>query len=52
MAVRLRRFAGAELRALRSRLALGQATMARRLGLSISYLSQLESDDRPVTAAV
>jgi predicted transcriptional regulator/DNA-binding XRE family transcriptional regulator len=47
-----RRFAGAELRALRQRLALGQAAMARRLGLSISYLSQLESDDRPVTAAV
>jgi predicted transcriptional regulator/transcriptional regulator with XRE-family HTH domain len=52
MTVRQRRFAGAELRGLRQRLALGQATMARRLGLSISYLSQLESDDRPVTAAV
>jgi len=47
-----RRFAGVELRALRHRLALGQAAMARRLGLSVSYLSQLESDDRPVTAAV
>lgn len=47
-----RRFAGAELRALRHRLALGQAVMARRLGLSVSYLSQLESDDRPVTTAV
>ncbi|NIJ08591.1 hypothetical protein FHS31_002212 [Sphingomonas vulcanisoli] len=47
-----RRFAGAELRALRHRLALGQAAMARRLGLSVSYLSQIESDDRPVTAAV
>ena len=52
MAMTQRRFAGSELRALRRRLAMGQAAMARRLGLSVSYLSQLESDDRPVTAAV
>jgi len=47
-----RRFAGAALRALRQRLALGQAAMAARLGLSVSYLSQLENDDRPITPAV
>ncbi|PTQ10735.1 XRE family transcriptional regulator [Sphingomonas oleivorans] len=49
---RHRLFAGAELRALRRRVGLGQAAMAVRLGLSVSYLSQLENDDRPITAAV
>ena len=52
MAVRARRFAGQELKRLRARLALGQAAMAARLGLSVSYLSQLENDDRPVTPTV
>lgn len=47
-----RLFAGHELRALRHRAGLGQAAMAARVGLSVSYLSQLENDDRPVTAAV
>ena len=47
-----RRFAGAELKALRRTAALGQAAMAQRLGLSVSYLSQLENDDRPITASV
>lgn len=47
-----RRFAGANLRALRQRLGLGQTAMAARLGLSVSYLSQLENDDRPITANV
>lgn len=47
-----RRFAGSSLRALRKRLGLGQAAMAARLGLSVSYLSQLENDDRPMTAKV
>ena len=51
-ASRLRFFAGSELKALRAREGLGQATMAARLGLSVSYLSQLESDDRPLTVAV
>ncbi|HEX8447501.1 MAG TPA: short-chain fatty acyl-CoA regulator family protein [Sphingomonas sp.] len=49
---RPRRFAGPELKTLRRTAGLGQAAMAERLGLSISYLSQLENDDRPVTAAV
>lgn len=47
-----RRFAGTALRTLRQRLGLGQAGMAARLGLSVSYLSQLENDDRPITPAV
>jgi predicted transcriptional regulator/transcriptional regulator with XRE-family HTH domain len=47
-----RLFAGHELRALRLRGGLSQATMAERLALSVSYLSQLENDDRPVTPAV
>jgi len=50
--LRHRLFAGAELRGLRARVGLGQGAMAARLGLSVSYLSQLENDDRPVTAAV
>lgn len=49
---RRRVFAGARARALRLRLELSQPAMARRLGISVSYLSQLESDDRPMTNAV
>jgi transcriptional regulator with XRE-family HTH domain len=45
-------FAGPELKALRLGAGLGQAEMAARLGLSISYLSQLESADRPLTVNV
>ncbi len=45
-------YAGQRLRALRRRHGLGQSTMAQRLGVSVSYLSQLETDDRPLTAAV
>jgi len=47
-----RRFAGAALRTLRQRLNLGQAGMAAKVGLSVSYLSQLENDDRPITPSV
>ncbi|MFD1949435.1 short-chain fatty acyl-CoA regulator family protein [Sphingomonas arantia] len=47
-----RRFAGQTLKTLRRTAALGQAAMAQRLGVSVSYLSQLENDDRPVTATV
>jgi predicted transcriptional regulator/transcriptional regulator with XRE-family HTH domain len=47
-----RRFAGTALKALRRAAGLGQAAMAERLGLSVSYLSQLENDDRPITMAV
>ncbi len=49
---RRRLFAGPAIRALRQRHRLGQAAMATRLGLSVSYLSQLENDDRPVTHTV
>ncbi|MAL24610.1 MAG: XRE family transcriptional regulator [Croceicoccus sp.] len=42
-------FAGKTLRALRSRRGMRQAEMAGTLGISVSYLSQLESDDRPLT---
>ena len=47
-----RLFAGHELKALRQKSGIGQAAMAARVGLSVSYLSQLENDDRPVTPAV
>jgi len=45
-------FAGHRIRELRTRLLLTQARMARRLGISVSYLSQIENGDRPITAPV
>lgn len=42
-------FAGPALRDLRRAAHLQQAEMAMRLGISASYLSQLENDDRPLT---
>jgi len=45
-------FAGQRLRELRSGRSLKQSDMAQRLGISVSYLSQLESDDRPLTPAL
>jgi predicted transcriptional regulator/transcriptional regulator with XRE-family HTH domain len=45
-------YAGAPIRDLRTRLRMSQSAMARRLGISISYLSQIETDGRPLTAAV
>lgn len=45
-------FAGQRLRDLRQTRTLKQADMAARLGISVSYLSQLESDDRPLTPAL
>ncbi|GAA4212862.1 propionyl-CoA assimilation transcriptional regulator PccR [Sphingomonas endophytica] len=50
--MKARLYAGAQLRALRAAAQLNQRAMAARLGLSVSYLSQLESDERPLTAAV
>jgi len=47
-----RLYAGEQLRALRRAAGINQAAMARRLGISVSYLSQLESDERPLTATV
>ena len=45
-------FAGARIRTLRRGRNLTQQEMARRLGLSTSYLNQLENDQRPLTVTV
>lgn len=45
-------FAGHLVRELRARLGLAQAEMAARLKISVSYLSQIENGDRPITPAV
>ncbi|KTR82955.1 XRE family transcriptional regulator [Novosphingobium barchaimii] len=47
-----RTFAGSSLRAIRTLRRLRQAEMAQTLGISAAYLSQLENDDRPLTAAL
>ncbi|MBT2187653.1 helix-turn-helix domain-containing protein [Sphingobium nicotianae] len=47
-----RLFVGQKVRQLRRYARMDQAAMARLLGISISYLSQLENDDRPLTAKV
>ena len=47
--IKRRIFAGQRLRALRDTRQLKQSDMAARLGISVSYLSQLEHDDRPLT---
>ncbi|MDX3899492.1 MAG: short-chain fatty acyl-CoA regulator family protein [Sphingobium sp.] len=52
MARGTRIFAGPRLRRLRLEHRMDQATMAYALGISVSYLSQLENDDRPLTAKV
>jgi XRE family transcriptional regulator, fatty acid utilization regulator len=49
---RRRLFAGARVRDLRKRLGLPQAAMAERLGVSVSYLSQIENEERPLTPPV
>jgi XRE family transcriptional regulator, fatty acid utilization regulator len=49
MGTRPRIFAGAQLRLLRERRGLMQAELAEQLGISPSYLSQIEHDDRPLT---
>jgi XRE family transcriptional regulator, fatty acid utilization regulator len=45
-------FAGARLRRLRDERGLTQVALARALGLSTSYLNQLENDQRPITVSV
>ena len=50
--IRTRLYAGEQLRALRQATTMNQAAMAARLGISVSYLSQLESGVRPLTTAV
>lgn len=47
-----RLFAGPQLRDLRRHHALSQAAAAARLGISTSYLSQIENGDRPLTELV
>ncbi|MBA15067.1 MAG: XRE family transcriptional regulator [Sphingomonas sp.] len=49
---RQRLFAGYKLRDLRTRHSIAQAVMAERLGISVSYLSQIENNDRPITPPV
>ncbi|MFY1599609.1 helix-turn-helix domain-containing protein, partial [Micromonospora sp. WMMD737] len=45
-------FVGARLRRLREEHGLTQVALARTLGLSTSYVNQLENDQRPVTVPV
>lgn len=45
-------FAGARLRRLREERGLTQVALARVLGLSTSYVNQLENDQRPITVPV
>lgn len=45
-------FSGARLRRLREERGLTQVALARTLGLSTSYVNQLENDQRPITTAV
>ncbi|WP_018297654.1 short-chain fatty acyl-CoA regulator family protein [Corynebacterium lubricantis] len=45
-------FAGARIHTLRKHHELTQVDMARQLGISTSYLNQLENDQRPLTATV
>ncbi|MFZ5747642.1 MAG: helix-turn-helix domain-containing protein [Pseudomonadota bacterium] len=45
-------FAGHRVRELRARLGISQAATAKALGISVSYLSQIENGDRPLTALV
>jgi predicted transcriptional regulator/DNA-binding XRE family transcriptional regulator len=47
-----RLYAGTQLRTLRTAAGLNQRAMATRLGVSVSYLSQLETGERPLTRAV
>jgi XRE family transcriptional regulator, fatty acid utilization regulator len=52
MSARRRLFEGFRLRDLRRRASVSQAAMAARLGISVSYLSQIENNDRPITDIV
>ncbi len=47
-----RLFAGHEVRTLRTRLGASQAEVAASLGISVPYLSQIETNDRPLTPPV
>lgn len=52
MRTRPRSFVGIQLRSLRERRGLTQAALARQLGISSSYLNQIERNQRPLTVAV
>ncbi|WP_115411696.1 short-chain fatty acyl-CoA regulator family protein [Nocardia farcinica] len=45
-------YAGGRLRALREQRKLSQSGLAKMLGLSVSYVNQLENDQRPLTVPV
>jgi len=45
-------FAGKSVRTLRERHGMKQAELAKALAISVSYLSQIENDDRPLTAPI
>ncbi|MGV9412505.1 short-chain fatty acyl-CoA regulator family protein [Nocardia sp. NPDC003693] len=45
-------YAGGRLRTLREQRGLSQSAMAKTLGLSVSYINQLEHDQRPLTVPV
>ncbi|WP_290342681.1 short-chain fatty acyl-CoA regulator family protein [Corynebacterium auris] len=45
-------YAGGRIRTLRQQRGLTQVDMARRVGISTSYLNQLENDHRPLTVSV
>lgn len=45
-------YAGARVRMMRRAAGLSQGAVARRLGISVSYLSQIETDGRPLTPAL
>lgn len=50
--MKVRLYAGTQLRDLRRAAGLDQRAMAARLGVSVSYLSQLETGARPLTPAI
>ena len=52
MAQQAKLYAGVKLREIRARLRLTQAEYAARLGVSLSYLNQMENNHRPVSARV
>jgi len=45
-------YAGAKLREVRGRLSLNQTDFARKLGVSLPYLNQMENNNRPVSTRV